>query len=250
MIVMLAAIVLMLVTSVIIMIQLSGGDDVPVGPGSTGGSGEPSERLKVFDDGYSEINPYVVGSTLTFAGTIPLKAPVIYCVDGGGAMRPQYDMSMAMVRLSAITTVQRKMGIILAREGEPEQIVPLRPRGRADLSKIRKRVSREIEGGTLKLEGRSDVPTAIRKALTYKPKTLVLFPGPREIVDAKALGEEIKKAGCTLILITYDEKLETVNATWTALLKAAGPSSHHLFYRENTITDFYNDYCAAGSKRG
>ncbi len=233
-IVMLAAMVLMLVACVLLLIQMYSGGTVD-DPGKPPPPSAYSPKAI-----YCETNPYTDGGEMIIASNVKLVAPVVYCIDAGGGMVEYYDMSAAMVRLSIRSIKHGKIAVLLAREEKPDLIVPMRGGGKSAEREIRAKITSMYEDGKVTLGGRSDLPAAVRKALSMRPKTLVLIPGTKEFSNAAAVGKAIKTAGCALILISYDGP-KAVTDTWKTLLKAAGSKARHLLYEPETIIDFYDN---------
>ncbi len=230
-IVMLAAMVLMLVASVILLVQMYSEPDGPNG-------GTPLPPAYQPEATYCETNPYVDSGELVVAANVAIQAPVVYCIDGGGGMVEYYDLSVAMIRLSIRSILHGKFAMVLAREEKPELIVPMRGGGKSAERTVRTKITSVYEDGKVALGGRSDMTAAVRKALSLRPKTLVLIPGTKEFLDASVIGKEIQKSGCALILISYDGS-KAVTETWKALLKAAGAKARHILYEPETIIAFY-----------
>jgi len=128
------------------------------------------------------------------AGTLPVRSPVVYCIDTSGNMGDVIDYAGDIVLASLKSLKDGKFAIILCGE-EADKATP----GMLAPSEVGRNAAAAFLAN-INVLGAADLGRSLRAALKRGPKTIVLMA--RDIdMGTPAAVEEIKQAGVRLITI-------------------------------------------------
>jgi hypothetical protein len=193
-------------------------------------------------------NPFLVGQGGPSVCTVvSITGPVVYLIDGGDAMGDLFLYARDAVRASVLSLGNdNTFGVVIAGEEQAKQAGDAMFRGGALGEKtlrplLRSNYDEDPDTALVEILGASDLKRAVDKALSLKPKTLVMFVRNTDISEPTSLGETIASAGVRLVFVglgyEYDEQMES----YESLVQAAGGSSRLILYEADHVLQSYYD---------
>ena len=190
-------------------------------------------------------NPFLPGKNGSVAGE-SVTGPVLYVIDAGSQMGELYTWGRAMARASIRTLpAGTQFGVIAACDPDPVLIGgKLLAGGLAGDEAIKRPMGDtvEVEGGTVAVGGASDLPSALAKAITHKPKTIVLICSKKGFDSPAELGKQLADKSIKLLLVSMQLSRDGQLKQMDALVKAAGNGSTLLLYESaRDLADFHDE---------
>lgn len=208
-------VVLLLILGVVLVVRLCsrlGGS--PAGPG-TGVNGRPDKTNGTSvtgngdDNGLPPLpdpaNPFTTRG-LQVAG-VAITSPVVYVLDASSGMRGMYDPAVAVMRYSirAMGMAGRFNVIVLDEEGAKPLADAWTIGGEAGDEKTKNFLM------AYQAAGASDLADGIRRAMTLKPKAVVVLTA-KAVGNADELAQQAKKAGVNIFAVMPDPSPDAVKA--------------------------------------
>lgn len=197
-------------------------------------------------------NPFIVSEDgPRVCNSIEITAPVVYLIDGGDAMGDLYLYARDAMRASMLSLGNKNsFGVVIAGETQAVHVGKKMFRGGESGDKGTKpllrsnydeSVSDKPDQAVVEIAGASDLARGIGKALSLKPKTLVMFVRNAEIPDPQAAGEQIALAKVRLVLVAFGYEYDEQKDSYEALVQAAGGASKLILYDTDRVLQSYYD---------
>ena len=160
---------------------------VMLGGGGSGENGNGQDPLPT--------NPFLVPSTPTVAGNVPIKTPVVYVLDTSGSMGSGFPYSARMVRVSLESLPNgSQAAVIVSGEEQAESTGSsflTMPGGRSTAASLL---------GGVSTYGSGDLVRALQKAISMRPATVVVF-ARKYVDDAYGLADNANADGIRIVTV-------------------------------------------------
>lgn len=193
-------------------------------------------------------NPFLVGEGgPKVCGTVAIHPPVGYLIDGGEAMGDLYLYARDALRASVLSLgSNNSFFVIVAGETQTLHVGKKAFRGGAAGEKILRSLlysnyDEDSEKALVEIGGVSDLPAAVKKALSLKPRTLVMFVRNTEIPDPAGLGKALADARVRLVLTAFGYEYEKQKEDYEAMVRAAGGESRLILYEADQRLQAYHE---------
>jgi hypothetical protein len=189
-------------------------------------------------------NPFVVvEETPTVAGGTTILPPVFYCVDAGASMGDVFLWARDVVRASVLSLESTQtFGVVTAQDDGPKLLAGKTLAGGVNGEKtLRPILAARVDGGQVRVGGRSELLPAVELALKQKPRTVVLIVSRKAPSRPTAIGELCKAATARLVVVLLGADNAGEIAGCRQAVKAAGKGSTLIAYDDlGTLQDYYD----------